>query len=82
MPDGYTALHIAARSNRVEIMKMLLNKKAEVNAQEKEGFTCLHEAAGYNFPDVIKCLLQRGAAVDLPSKSVVRKTANVYSLFV
>eukprot|EP00967_Tisochrysis_lutea_P105048 scaffold159823_cov22-Tisochrysis_lutea.AAC.1 len=35
LQDGYTALHIAARSNRVEIMKMLLNKKAEVNAQEK-----------------------------------------------
>lgn len=59
--DGDTALHGAAKSGNVEIMRMLLDKGANPNAKNKQGGTPLMWAAVYGNEDAARLLLSRGA---------------------
>lgn len=45
---GMTALHIGTESGKAEVMKLLVDRKANVDAQNKEGNTCLHFALSSN----------------------------------
>ena len=58
---GWTALHYAASSGQVEIMKLLLEKYAFIDAQSPNGTTPLMMAAMYGSPDSVKLLLDEGA---------------------
>ena len=58
---GWTALHYAASSGQVEIMKLLLDKYAFIDAQSPNGTTPLMMAAMYGSPDSVKLLLDEGA---------------------
>jgi ankyrin repeat protein len=58
---GWTALHYAASSGQVEIMKLLLEKYAFIDAQSPNGTTPLMMAAMYGSPDSVKLLLEEGA---------------------
>ena len=40
--QGFTALHVAAESNQVEIAEFLIEKSADVNAKSADQFTPLH----------------------------------------
>jgi len=62
--DNYTPLHHACIYGHVNIVRTLLNKKADVNAQSNEGYTPLHAAALHGNPDVITTLLDHGANVN------------------
>lgn len=42
--DGRTALHVAAGSGSVTVMKLLVDKGANVNALDRHGNTPLHDA--------------------------------------
>lgn len=59
--DGDTALHGAAETGNVEIMRMLLDKGADPNAKNKEGGTPLMWAAVFGNDDAARLLLSRGA---------------------
>jgi ankyrin repeat protein len=59
--DGDTALHGAAQTGNVEIMKRLLEKGANLNVKNKEGGTPLMWAAVYGHQDAVQLLLSRGA---------------------
>jgi ankyrin repeat protein len=62
--SGITALMQAARIGDVEIVKLLLNKGANVNAQAGMGTTALMNAAAIGNLEMAKTLIDKGADVN------------------
>src|SRR5881394_2762183 len=61
--DGLTALHLAAQEGNLEITKLLLGAKANVEAKTKIGdYTPLHLAASGAHLTVVQALLAAGAS--------------------
>ncbi|MEO7241296.1 MAG: ankyrin repeat domain-containing protein [Variovorax sp.] len=58
---GWTPLHYAASSGQVEIMKILLDRYAFIDAESPNGSTPLMMAAMYGSTDSVKLLLAEGA---------------------
>lgn len=75
---GWTALHYAASSGQVEIMKLLLEKYAFIDAQSPNGTTPLMMAAMYGSPQSVKLLLDEGA--DPLMKNQQNMTATDFAL--
>lgn len=65
---GWTALHRAAKHNREDIAKQLLQAAADVNKQTNNGDTPLHWAAFHNSHDVARLLVEGGADMSLMNK--------------
>ena len=55
---GYTALHLAAEDGHVDVVKVLLQNGADVNAVDSKDQTALQMAARW---DVAIVLVQNGA---------------------
>lgn len=67
--DGFTPLMIAAEGQNPEIVNMLINAGADVNARYKYGETPLMFALGWGKnQDVIKALIDGGADVNAENK--------------
>ena len=64
--DGYTALHACAQNdNSLEVMKLLLNKGAVIDAKETlRGNTPLLYAAYNGFIDSVNFLIEKGADIN------------------
>ena len=58
---GYTGLMAASERGRPDIVKLLLDHKADPNAAGRDGGTALMLAAENNQPDIVKQLIDRGA---------------------
>ncbi|HEX6562935.1 MAG TPA: ankyrin repeat domain-containing protein [Chthoniobacterales bacterium] len=58
---GYTGLMAAAERGRVDIVKLLLDHKADPNVAGRDAVTALMLAAENNQPEIVKLLLDRGA---------------------
>ncbi|XP_046983414.1 BRCA1-associated RING domain protein 1-like [Schistocerca americana] len=58
---GWTALHWAASRGDVEVVRLLLEAGAAVDARDKDGWTPLHCAAAYRQAEVVAALLDAGA---------------------
>ena len=54
----------AAKENRSDIARALLDRGAEVDARDEDGRTPLHRAASNNSLDVARMLIDRGANTD------------------
>jgi ankyrin repeat protein len=67
--EGFTPLHMAARSGDPRAVDLLLSAGAEVDAAESYGFTPLHEAILHKRTDAARRLLAAGAD---PSKPLLR----------
>lgn len=69
--SGATPLHEAARSDNVDIAKMLIAKGTDVNAVEQNwGYTALHMAlSAYNHFDFAAMLIEQGAEVNIVDDS-------------
>src|SRR5262249_12684137 len=66
--DGETPLMTASHRGEVDVMRMLLDRGATVNAREKKfGQTALMWAAGH--PEAVRLLLERRADVHATTKS-------------
>ncbi|KAI9791843.1 MAG: BRCA1-associated RING domain protein 1 [Peltula sp. TS41687] len=58
---GYTMLHIAAAKGNLPMMKLLLEKGSDPNAQDSHGWTALHLAVEQGHQEVANLLLESGA---------------------
>jgi ankyrin repeat protein len=58
---GYTPLHMAVLENRPEMVSMLLDRGANLQAQTSDGYTPLHIAVLQHNPEIVKLLLDYGA---------------------
>lgn len=61
-------LALAASYGQANSVKLLLHKKANINAQDDEGFTPLMNACQNRHVEVVKILLEAGADISLKSK--------------
>lgn len=68
MQDDQTALHIASRLGKVEIVQQLLHSGASANAATTSGYTPLHLAAREGHQDVAAMLLENKASLDSSTK--------------
>ncbi|MDD5676992.1 MAG: ankyrin repeat domain-containing protein [Kiritimatiellae bacterium] len=71
--DGSTALHVAAQFNRLDEVKLLLEKGADINAANNIGITPLHLAALAGHNDMVALLLAHKA--DVKTKDVFGLTS-------
>jgi uncharacterized protein len=70
---GHTALHLSAKAGRADILELILEKGAEVDARDKRGRTPLHFAASQGHVKCTSLLLDHGA--DANSKTEAGTTA-------
>jgi hypothetical protein len=64
-PSRNTALHYAAREGNIEIVRLLLDRRANVNMRSSNGLTPLHLALRYGFLDIARLLIDYGANRDI-----------------
>ncbi|KAF8771011.1 Serine/threonine-protein phosphatase 6 like protein [Argiope bruennichi] len=63
--DNATPLHWAASEGAIEVVKILLKKKAKINARSVDGYTPLHLAVYSGHITVVKLLIESGANVNI-----------------
>jgi uncharacterized protein len=61
---AYTPLHVASREGHAEVVKALLDRGSNANAQTTSQTTPLHLAAGAGSAEAVRALLDRGANVN------------------
>ncbi|XP_053680164.1 E3 ubiquitin-protein ligase mind-bomb [Anopheles nili] len=67
--DGYTALHLAALNNHVEIAELLVRMgKANMDCQNVNLQTALHLAVERQHVQIVKLLVREGANLNIPDK--------------
>lgn len=67
--DGYTALHLAALNNHVEIADLLVNMgKANLDRQNVNLQTALHLAVERQHVQIVKLMVRKGADLNIPDK--------------
>jgi ankyrin repeat protein len=62
--NGDTPLHIASRWSMFYIVKLLLDKGADVNKKDLSGHSPLYYAAKTDDDDIVRLLLSYGAVAD------------------
>ncbi|RMZ74098.1 hypothetical protein GMOD_00004939 [Pyrenophora seminiperda CCB06] len=64
---GKTALHLAALRGNEAVVRLLVEKGADVKAKDKNGMTALHGAASEGNEAMVRLLVDRGADVNAKS---------------
>ena len=67
-PDGVTALHIAAKDDRTNVITSLILAGANPNARDSNGNSPIHYAVESNSDEAIKILVDGGANPDIRSR--------------
>ncbi len=83
LQDGYTALHLAAKSGKTDLMKMLLIKGAEVDSRDDNDNTPLHVALDEKRYEAAKLLLTYNANVNAKNRmgrTPLRFAVNPFSI--
>ena len=58
--DGATGLHIAAQKDNLELVKLLLANKADINAVDSKHRTPMDRALEWHHPDIAAYLKKNG----------------------
>jgi len=67
--DGYTALHLAALNNHVEVGELLIHQgKANLDLQNVNLQTALHLAVERQHTQIVRLLVREGANLNIPDK--------------
>ncbi|KAK6622885.1 E3 ubiquitin-protein ligase mib1 [Polyplax serrata] len=67
--DGYTALHLAALNNHVEVAELLVRQgKADMNLQNVNLQTALHLAVERQHTQIVRLLVREGSNLNIPDK--------------
>ena len=67
--DNATPLHLAARMGHAKVSRFLLERDADVTAQDGNGSTPLHQASQYGNAETASMLIERGADVTAQDKN-------------
>jgi ankyrin repeat protein len=67
-----SALHRSASYNRKDLVELLLDQRANINAKDQYGNTPLHRAVSQKNKDMVKLLVERGANAN--ARNVLRRT--------
>ncbi|KAJ7385774.1 hypothetical protein OS493_013808 [Desmophyllum pertusum] len=78
---GASALHHAARMNRVQVIDFMLKAGASVDVYSRGGLTPLHVAARSNALEALDNLLKKGAKPNVASSSKSRTPLHVAAQF-
>ena len=62
---GWTALHLCAIINHLEIARMLVDAGADMNIQDNDGWTALHRCAYWNHLEIARMLIDAGADMNI-----------------
>ncbi|KAH9389032.1 PREDICTED: ankyrin repeat domain-containing protein 49-like [Rhagoletis zephyria] len=62
--DGYTPLHRAAQSNRIEVLKCLIENGAQIDARTVDGWQAIHSAAQWGHVRILLILVAMGADIN------------------
>lgn len=65
--DGYTPLHRACYSNRIEVAKCLIENGANIRARTDDGWQPIHSAAQWGNVDLVRILVSSGADINVRS---------------
>ena len=90
---GWTPLHYASTRGHVDVMRLLLDKSAYIDAASPNGTTPLMMAAFYGTPSAVKLLLEAGAdpflknqqdltAIDFAQRANRGEAAEIIAAFV
>ncbi|PSN45883.1 Tyrosine-protein kinase HTK16 [Blattella germanica] len=60
--EGQTAVHLASRMGKDDILKKLIESGANINCRDTAGYTPLHYACQSNLPSTVRVLVQIGLA--------------------
>merc|ERR1719428_1183819 len=63
-PKGITALGYAVGANRIAVVKLLLDSRANPFAVDSQGNSALHYAAGYGRKELVEFLMKSGGNVN------------------
>ncbi len=66
--DYSTSLHIATKENAINLVRLLIEKGADVNSKNVNSCTPLHIAAQYAKPAMLEVLLENNADVEVKDK--------------
>ncbi len=61
----WSPIHFASINGRIEVVKFLIDKKANINAKAKNQWTSLHLASFYFQTKIVKLLVDEGASVNM-----------------
>ena len=64
-PSRVQPLHSAAACRSLEVVTLLLERDADVNAQQHGGWTALHSAAMHGDVNMVSVLIEHGATAEL-----------------
>ena len=67
-PEGMTALMIAVWTQKTQFVRAMLDRRADVNHQDKDGDTALHGAALNGDVRLLQMLLDHGASPNVKNK--------------
>ncbi|KAL2056011.1 hypothetical protein ABVK25_003653 [Lepraria finkii] len=72
---GRTPLHEAAWAGKIGAVRLLVERGADMRAQDDNGWTALHRAAEKGFADAAQLLLDLDSPTDLRDRSEMRMNA-------